>query len=211
MLISTALATTVNVNVGVDGTGKQAFTFDPASVVAQNGDDVVFSFKLPDSVTNPSAIPHTVTQSSFDKPCSQLAGGFDTGLSPVATDGKTFTLHINDTKPAWYFCAVHCQAGMVFAVNAPETGNTFANFQTAARNAASIDYTPSAAPSNSQSPAPSDGGSQPSTPSPTATKDQTGGGGYGGGYGGGPGGAASVVGTGAGVVAAAAAIVFWAL
>ncbi|KAH7102095.1 hypothetical protein BKA62DRAFT_770049 [Auriculariales sp. MPI-PUGE-AT-0066] len=207
MLASAALAATVNVNVGLDDTGKQGLAFNPTSVTAKSGDDIVFTFKLPDSVENPTAVPHTVTQSSFEKPCSQAAGGFDSGPDVNGADGKTFTYHVNDTKPAWFFCAPHCKLGMVFAVNAPETGNTFANFQTAARAAAAVEYTPPAAPSDSQSSGPSDTQSSASAPSATTTKDQTGGG-----YGGAPSGAASIVGVGAGAVAAAAVALFaWSL
>ncbi|OCF76747.1 hypothetical protein I204_02448 [Kwoniella mangroviensis CBS 8886] len=38
---------------------------------------------------------------------------------------------VNDSKPIWVYCATgqHCQNGMVMAVNAPTSGNTFSAFQ----------------------------------------------------------------------------------
>ena len=49
------------------------------------------------------------------------------------TDGQ-FTLTVNDTNPIWVYCATpgHCTSGMVMAINAPSSGNTFAAFQAAA-------------------------------------------------------------------------------
>ncbi|KAF8319399.1 hypothetical protein DL93DRAFT_2053804, partial [Clavulina sp. PMI_390] len=105
---------TVSVSVGSSG-----LTFDPQTVNANPGDTVTFTF----------AGAHTATQVSFDTPCSPLSGGFDSGSSSA---GKTFSVMVNDTTPTWVSCQIpgHCKAGMVFAINAPTTGdNTFQNFQ----------------------------------------------------------------------------------
>ncbi|KAF5328067.1 hypothetical protein D9619_013622 [Psilocybe cf. subviscida] len=72
---------------------------------------------------------HSVTQSSFADPCNPLAGGFDSGSAPVYS-----LLITNNTIPIWFYCkqlvtSPHCVAGMVGAINAPATGNTFAQFQ----------------------------------------------------------------------------------
>ncbi|KAL0575068.1 hypothetical protein V5O48_006913 [Marasmius crinis-equi] len=112
--------------------GLGGLIFNPPNISAAIGDQVVFEF-------HPKA--HGVTQSSFSSPCSPLAGGFESGLKPVASedaDKPIFTLTINDTAPIWGYCPqqgppVHCGEGMVFSINAVESGpNNFANFQTIA-------------------------------------------------------------------------------
>ena len=56
-------------------------------------------------------------------------------VSPGQTDLPTFEITVNDTNPIWGYCRqtnppnkTHCQSGMVFAVNAPDSGNTFDKF-----------------------------------------------------------------------------------
>ncbi|KAF8514676.1 hypothetical protein JB92DRAFT_2718931, partial [Gautieria morchelliformis] len=65
---------------------------------------------------------HSVTQSSFDNPCTPLQGGFDsavTGNPPLRLTLPEWNLTItDDTQPIWYFCKVtvpvsHCTNGMV--------------------------------------------------------------------------------------------------
>lgn len=41
------------------------------------GDTILFTFKQKN---------HTATQSSFDKPCSPINGGFDSGFVPVGAE-----------------------------------------------------------------------------------------------------------------------------
>ncbi|KAG7444607.1 uncharacterized protein BT62DRAFT_216235 [Guyanagaster necrorhizus] len=107
--------------------------YGPANISASIGDSVTFQF-------NPKN--HTVTQSSFQHPCQRLAEtstsgqvGFSSGFRPVAanaTDFPTFQITINDTAPIWGYCAQtsHCGSGMVFSINAVETGpNNFAAFR----------------------------------------------------------------------------------
>jgi plastocyanin len=102
----------IKVRVGADG-----LTFTPASIQAAIGDTVTFEFV---------AKNHTVTQSTFEKPC-EWNGGFDSGYQPVAagsTNLPTYQIKVNDTKPIWAYCkqGPHCGGGMVFAVNAVESG-----------------------------------------------------------------------------------------
>lgn len=56
-----------------------------------------------------------------------------------ATEFPTFTVSVNDTKPVWVYCAQanHCTSGMVFAVNAATTGNTFDAFRAKAMGSSS--------------------------------------------------------------------------
>ncbi|RXW20279.1 hypothetical protein EST38_g5580 [Candolleomyces aberdarensis] len=113
--------------VGADG--QLAYT--PANIQAAINDTVTFEFRPKN---------HTVTQSSFSNPCIGLrkedgTEGFKSGFTPVAADATTFptfTIKINDTAPIWGYCGQvnHCQSGMVFAINAVESGpNNFNAFR----------------------------------------------------------------------------------
>lgn len=74
---------------------------------------------------------HTVTQSTFDKPCEPIGmnsnvTGFHSGFLPVAASAAmgmipTYTIQINNTNPLWLYCAKgnHCQSGMVMVINEP--------------------------------------------------------------------------------------------
>lgn len=79
-----------------------------------------------------------------------------------ATDFPTFTVPVNDTKPVWVFCAQanHCSSGMVFAVNAPSSGNTFDAFR-----ANAMGSTSSSVPPNNVGPSSTGAG----TPAPTTS------------------------------------------
>jgi len=124
-------ATTTDHQVVVGGTNK--LFYSPANITAQVGDTVTFQFMQKN---------HTVTQSSFSSPCRALTltstsgqVGFDSGFMPVAANATTFptyTIQVNNTAPIWAYCrqAGHCGSGMVFAVNAVESGpNNFGAFQ----------------------------------------------------------------------------------
>ncbi|UNI19259.1 hypothetical protein JDV02_005455 [Purpureocillium takamizusanense] len=128
-----------DVTVGKGGKLK----FDPETVAARTGDTITYHFFSKN---------HTVTQSSFDKPCQLLdKGGFFSGFTPTASDSveapTTFTITINDTKPVWVYCSQttgnHCQSGMVHAINAPTMGNTLDAYKEKAKGAPT-----SAAPAN---------------------------------------------------------------
>lgn len=70
---------------------------------------------------------HTVTQSTFDNPCSPVAlhsnvTGMHSGFMAVKAadvDSPTYTITVADAKPMWLYCAqaMHCQAGMVMVIN----------------------------------------------------------------------------------------------
>jgi hypothetical protein len=96
-------------------------TFQPFNNVADVGDVFEWHFK-------PKA--HGVVQSSFDKPCLALPGGFSSGLVPVpdgpAQSDQVFQIVVENKDPIWYYCPQlgggegkgHCQNGMVGVVNA---------------------------------------------------------------------------------------------
>jgi plastocyanin len=132
---SPASSTAMSVDHAVTVGGPNGLVYTPSNITANPGDTVTFHFE---------ATNHTATQSAFAVPCEKLAltstsgqVGFDSGFMPVsanATVSPTYTIQVNDTKPIWVYCRQtgHCGKGMVFSVNAPETGNTFAAFQAAA-------------------------------------------------------------------------------
>jgi uncharacterized cupredoxin-like copper-binding protein len=104
--------------------GQGGLTFTPNSITVKDGDSVTFSFM---------AKNHSVTQSTFAKPCERQTApslGVDSGFQAIPAAGLngaappqwkiTIT---NATAPLWFFCAQtapanHCAAGMVFAINA---------------------------------------------------------------------------------------------
>ncbi|KAF9482841.1 hypothetical protein BDN70DRAFT_828397 [Pholiota conissans] len=113
--------------VGADGN----LVYSPANITASIGDTVTFEFHPKN---------HTVTQSNFLNPCTPLqastgTAGFSSGFIPVnatTTTFPTFQITVHDTAPIWGYCGQtnHCQSGMVFSINAVESGpNTFEAFQ----------------------------------------------------------------------------------
>lgn len=106
--------------------GGTALTFTPNSVTANPGDVLQFQF---------AARNHTVTQSQPTSPCQPIeaaAGGpgvvgvvgvnsgfipFDGGASGMV---GTFNVPVMNSQPMFLYCAqaMHCQQGMVMAVNA---------------------------------------------------------------------------------------------
>ncbi|KAF9013193.1 Cupredoxin [Cyathus striatus] len=122
-LFALASAENFTVIVGKDG----GLTYDPPQLTAKVGDTVAFRFV---------AKNHTVTQSSFAAPCTQLttpALGVDSGYQPVAAGATEFpewSITVdNATAPLWFYCVqgAHCKAGMVFALN-PTAEKTYAAF-----------------------------------------------------------------------------------
>jgi len=152
-------------------------TFDPQSVTAAAGDTVTFTF-YPKN--------HSVTQSTFDAPCTKIgdtaiASGFKSvaDAASVTASPTTFVVTVNDTKPLWFYCgqtlpANHCNLGMVFAINAPTSGNTIDKFVAAAKALAAP-----AASGASGAPGPSGSATSPSgsgsASSPSASGNGTGG------------------------------------
>ncbi|KAG5646507.1 hypothetical protein DXG03_003274 [Asterophora parasitica] len=126
-LFTVVSAETFTVLVGENG----GLTYTPESVVAQVGDTVAFRFLSKN---------HTVTQSTFAKPCEPLTTptiGIDSGFQAVpagATEFPEWSFTVEDDKtPFWFFCnqAPHCARGMVFAVN-PTAEKTFDAFKATA-------------------------------------------------------------------------------
>ncbi|KAL9715424.1 hypothetical protein Ac2012v2_002087 [Leucoagaricus gongylophorus] len=169
----TVSAADIQVNVGANN----QLIFDPPQVTAQPGDSIHFQLCVPFSFTDSIILSsaslysqsknHSVTQSTFAAPCVRSPTGIDSGFQPVnATDTTlpVWTFQVTDTTPLWFFCAqtipaVHCTAGMVFAVN-PTADKTFEQFQNAATggtasasNSTSTDSAAgAAAPATSSSP-----------------------------------------------------------
>jgi plastocyanin len=138
--------------------GEAGLVYTPSTVTAQVGDTIQFEFH---------AKNHTATQSSFQAPCTPLDAGQNSGFNPVdasLTSGfPTFNVTVKDTNPIWFYCqqSTHCAAGMVFAVNAPATGNTFDAFKQPAMSGA--------APSGSAPAPPTASDTGAATPSASAT------------------------------------------
>jgi plastocyanin len=116
------------VTVGVDG----ALRFNPVEIDANIGDVIEFTFLK---------LNHTLTQSTLLHPCSNI-GGFSTGFNqfnPSNNSGKFVVKYpVTTLDPQWFFCAQtqnksHCQAGMVFALNAAEGLNAFQSAAAAAQ------------------------------------------------------------------------------
>ncbi|KAF5319940.1 hypothetical protein D9611_011032 [Ephemerocybe angulata] len=122
--VSTVLGATFTVTVG----NNASLLYEPSSVMAKAGDVIEFEF---------TSKNHTVTQSTFDKPCVAKADGVNSGFQLVPAGTTIFpkwsiTVQ-NDTAPLWFFCAQapHCSKGMVFAIN-PTAEKTFDMFHTTA-------------------------------------------------------------------------------
>ncbi|KAL7410629.1 Cupredoxin [Mrakia frigida] len=122
-----ASAANITITVG----GAAGLVYDPPSVTAQIGDLIIFDFKSKN---------HTVTQSTFASPCTLMKNattnvvGFDSGYvpNPDSTLDRKMIIEVTVSTPLWFYCAqgTHCQAGMVGAINAVETGpKNFAAFK----------------------------------------------------------------------------------
>lgn len=108
------------VTVGLDK-GK-TLRFDPPFLQnIKRGSIVHFDFR---------AANHTLTESTFDKPCTKLAadGTIDTNFDHANKDDvpnlKPFDFTFPDEKPRYFYCKQangtpngHCGKGMVFAIN----------------------------------------------------------------------------------------------
>ncbi|KAF2025385.1 hypothetical protein EK21DRAFT_93284 [Setomelanomma holmii] len=129
-LVGSALATD---HVVVVSNKTAGLVFKPDSLEAAQGDTVTFKF-WPKN--------HSVSQSTFAKPCEPMANGFWSGYVPtVSTDAVsnwTYTIEVkNASTPLWFYCTQgkHCQGGMVGVINPPKSG---ANTLAAYKNASSL-------------------------------------------------------------------------
>jgi plastocyanin len=103
-----------------------ALAFSPSNITGVSpGDKVSFEFR---------AKNHTATQSTFTAPCVpgtfNGSAGADSGFAFIPPNNTlqagqfpTWTITVNSTAPIWFHCAQtnpksHCQAGMVFSINA---------------------------------------------------------------------------------------------
>ncbi|KAI8932626.1 hypothetical protein NX059_010124 [Plenodomus lindquistii] len=133
------------------GGSNGTLTFLPNNVQAAPGDLVQFQF-------NPKN--HSVVQSTFDNPCVPIQNimpnktdAFFSGYMPTnataaaAGQALTYTIRVKDEKPVWFYCSqgMHCQAGMVGAINAPASGNKTVEAFTALAANAPENLTPGAA------------------------------------------------------------------
>ncbi|THH16625.1 hypothetical protein EW146_g4049 [Bondarzewia mesenterica] len=127
---------TVQVQVGAEAnTPGGIFQFIPNNINATEGSVITFEF-------TGSPGNHSITQSSFANPCQPLQAGFDSGwvFIPTGMTSGTPTWNLtitNGSTPLWFYCKQlvpqpHCLSGMVGAINAPTSGNTFAAFLNAA-------------------------------------------------------------------------------
>ncbi|RYP60862.1 hypothetical protein DL771_010349 [Monosporascus sp. 5C6A] len=104
--------------------------FQPFNIEAEVGSVIEFHF-------GPRS--HSVVQSSFEEPCVQLPGGFNSGFNFAVAEGQAenvYQLTVKDERPVWFFCgqAAHCAAGMVGSINqAVDSGNTIDAFIAKAR------------------------------------------------------------------------------
>lgn len=152
-----------------------SLTFSPSDIKAAPGEFVQFQFL---------AGNHTVTQSTFDKPCQPVsmnsnATGFHSGFQPVAASASmgmipTYTIQINNTAPLWLYCAQgrHCGSGMAMVINAPATNpnRTLASYKALAAQAQTI--LPGGGATGGQGGS-TDSGSGGGTPTPSGTGTNT--------------------------------------
>jgi len=153
---SVAAQTTFNVLVGANA----SLTFTPSELDSVKiGDTIAFTFL---------SKAHSLTQSSFALPCSNLSTDstafLDSGIMPVAANATefpqwSFTLK-NDSAPLWFYCRQvgHCSKGMVFAIN-PTAAKSFSLYQAAAEKTVATTDTNGLAPAGAVAAGTNNGGS----------------------------------------------------
>ncbi|PWW77311.1 PEBP-like protein [Tuber magnatum] len=142
--------------------GPNLLKYTPESVIANPGDVVFFDFLERN---------HTVTQSTFDNPCTPNPNGVRSGFrfNPENKPGKeTFNFTVPDDKPKWFYCAqgTHCKAGMVFAIN---PGAKFPEFLNKAKGGANATTSAAGSAVPTKTACPTCSGTAPPTVAPTAT------------------------------------------
>ncbi|KAF8542822.1 hypothetical protein BDD12DRAFT_727939 [Trichophaea hybrida] len=96
---------THHVVVGGSNNGQPVLKYTPEYVYAQPGDHVVFDFLFRN---------HTVSESTFEKPCEKKMGGFESGFRPNLNNvpgTSKYQVTVKDTEPHWVYCAQgpHCK------------------------------------------------------------------------------------------------------
>jgi plastocyanin len=140
--------------------GGAQLGYHPPNITAQPGDTITFEFHQVNHTLTQSSFDAPCRP--IGDTCSNHKAGFDSGLYvmfpflfsctldiltppfcltsfPVAanaTQFPTYTLRVNDTAPIYAYCrqGPHCGQGMVFSVNADESGSKcFGAFQARAK------------------------------------------------------------------------------
>ncbi|KAI0748627.1 hypothetical protein C8Q80DRAFT_1172883 [Daedaleopsis nitida] len=142
--------------------GGGSLSYSPNQLTNVQNDDVI-QFQFLDK-------NHTVTQSTFAQPCSNitdptgLVTSVDSGyqfVQPNATEFPVWQITINNASaPLWFYCrqATHCQMGMVFAVN-PTAEKSWDAFKALAAQSTSVNGSPNGNAANGTSTATGSSGS----------------------------------------------------
>ncbi|KJZ78790.1 hypothetical protein HIM_01563 [Hirsutella minnesotensis 3608] len=115
-------AATQTIKVG----GPGGLVYSPPNIQMPVGGTVVWEFLSQN---------HTVTQSSFAKPCEKLEGGFETGFMPnpnnTVNPPPQVAMQVMTDEPLWFKCSQgkHCAQGMVASINAKDGEKSHAAFQ----------------------------------------------------------------------------------
>ncbi|EPS35707.1 hypothetical protein H072_10880 [Dactylellina haptotyla CBS 200.50] len=96
--------------------GDAGLIYTPEFIYAAIGDIVEFHFMKQN---------HSVTQSTFAKPCVRKPDGIDSGLMPnpnnTIVPAPVFKYQVDTTEASWWYCkqrtGTHCGKGMTFAIN----------------------------------------------------------------------------------------------
>lgn len=110
--------------------GDAGLVYTPEFIHAAVGDIVEFHFMKQN---------HSITQSTFAKPCVRKPDGIDSGLLPnpnnTVVPAPVFKYTVDTTEATWWYCkqrtGTHCGKGMTFAIN-PTKEKTFEQFKSMA-------------------------------------------------------------------------------
>ncbi|KAK6499554.1 hypothetical protein TWF481_009921 [Arthrobotrys musiformis] len=131
--------------------GDAGLVYTPEFIHAAVGDIVEFHFMKQN---------HSITQSTFAKPCVRKPDGIDSGLLPnpnnTVVPAPVFKYTVDTTEATWWYCkqrtGTHCGKGMTFAIN-PTAEKTFEQFKSMAIAQNGTDATvPPAAPTEAPAP-----------------------------------------------------------
>lgn len=136
-LLSAFAACAVAIDHTVTVGGDKLDIYSPVEIKAEKGDTVTFQCTSLSSSNHPllKIIPvltgtHDIIQSTFNKPCEPMFGGFYSSIISVNQTAKarastaslvppSYVLPITDTLPQWFYCSRgdHCKKGMVGVIN----------------------------------------------------------------------------------------------
>ncbi|KII95673.1 hypothetical protein PLICRDRAFT_48623 [Plicaturopsis crispa FD-325 SS-3] len=146
--IAAVSAKTIVVTVGGNTTANETTVFQPAVILANEGDDVVFNFTQGN---------HTVTQSTFASPCipaneaNSTINGFNSGFRDAGNESAITILSVPilpdiANQTLWFYDANTCGLGGVGAINV--NFSSFQNFDGFVRNAKRLNGTASSSSSS---------------------------------------------------------------